>query len=163
MAKKDKQTPKTEKELAEEQEKLRILAQTDKVKGEQLTITPAGEIEKQNELRQFALGSIEDPERKFEVYYKGIQKLLIAHLPKGKQNKVARSYIYEEKNTYLTRGKRISKEGIRGGDGRMGYIADSEDLMKVVMDWIMVNGTMVDLFNTLRDLNKSKGYGTRAF
>lgn len=102
MAKKDKQTPKTEKELAEEQEKLRILAETDKVKGEQLTITPSGDLEKQNELRQFALGSIEDPERKFEVYYKGIQKLLLAHLPKGTQNKEARSYIYEEKNTYLT-------------------------------------------------------------
>jgi len=159
----DKELSKTERLKALEQEKLRILAETDAVKGEQLFITLAGNLERQNELRQFALGNIEDPERKYEVYYNGIQKLLLTHLPKGSKHKTARNYIQEEKNTYLTRGKRINRAGKRGADGRMGHVADADDLMKVVMDWIIANGTMVELFNTLRELNISKGYGTRQF
>ena len=154
---------KTAKQLAEEQEKMEILARAGKVKGEQLLVGATGEIERENELRQFALGTIEDPEKKFDVYYKGIGRLLLAHLPKGPQNKTAREFIYEEKNTYLTRGKRIKKDGTRGADGRMGYIADAEEMLKIIMDWIMSNGTMVDLYNKLRDLNVSKGYGTRSF
>ncbi|MGY3211932.1 hypothetical protein [Mucilaginibacter sp. HD30] len=153
----------TEQQRKNNEEKLRILAETDAVKGEQLTITETGSIEKENELRQFALGSIEDPERKYEVYYKGIQRLLMKHLPSGKQNKVARDYIYEEKNTYLSRGKRINKAGIRGADGRMGYLADADEIFQIVMDWILANGSMVDLYTRLRELNISKGYGTRQF
>ncbi|WP_454803731.1 hypothetical protein [Mucilaginibacter phyllosphaerae] len=164
MEEKDpKDIAKSEKEHKDQEEKLRILAEADAVKGEQLTITESGEIAHENELRQFALGSIEDPERKYEVYYKGIQKLLKKHLPTGKKNKVARDYIYEEKNTYLSRGKRINKSGIRGADGRMGYIVDADEIFKIVMDWIIANGSMVDLFNSLRDLNVAKGYGTRIF
>lgn len=153
----------TEQQRKNNEEKLRILAETDAVKGEQLTITETGTVEKENELRQFALGSVEDPERKYEVYYKGIQRLLIKHLPSGKQNKVARDYIYEEKNTYLTRGKRINKAGIRGADGRMGYLADADEVFNIVMEWILANGTMVDLYTRLRELNVSKGYGMRQF
>ncbi len=153
----------TEQQRKNNEEKLRILAETDAVKGEQLTITETGTVEKENELRQFALGSVEDPERKYEVYYKGIQRLLIKHLPSGKQNKVARDYIYEEKNTYLTRGKRINKAGIRGADGRMGYLTDADEVFNIVMEWILANGTMVDLYTRLRELNVSKGYGMRQF
>lgn len=157
------QRKKTAKEIADEQEKLRILAQSDQVKGEQLAITPSGDVERSAELLQAALGNTEDPEKKYEIYYNGIQKLLRAHLPKGVQNKAARDYIYEEKNTYLTRGKRINKDGIRGADGRMSYITDADEMLKIVMAWVMENGTMVDLFNKLRDLNIEKGYGTRQF
>jgi hypothetical protein len=153
----------TDQQRKNNEEKLRILAETDAVKGEQLTITETGTVEKENELRQFALGSVEDPERKYEVYYKGIQRLLMKHLPAGKQNKVARDYIYEEKNTYLSRGRRINKAGIRGADGRMGYLADADEIFQIVMDWILSNGSMVDLYTRLRDLNISKGYGTRQF
>jgi hypothetical protein len=166
MAKNEKdkdESKKTAKELADEQEKLDILARAGTVKGEQLLIGPSGDIERENELRQFALGAIEDPEKKFDVYYKGINRLLRAHLPKGKQNKTARNFIYEEKNTYLTRGKRIKKDGTRGADGRMGYIADADEMLKIIIDWIMENGTMVDLYNKLRDLNRLKGYGVRLF
>jgi len=31
--------------------------------------------------------------------------------------------------------------------------------LKVVMDWILKNGSMVELYNTLRDKNIEKGYG----
>jgi hypothetical protein len=157
------QRKKTDKELADEQEKLRILAQSDQVKGEQLTITPAGDMSREREILQSSLGNIEDPEKKFDLYYKGINRLLRAHLPRGKKNKPARDFIYEEKNTYLTRGKRIKKDGTRGGDGRMSYISDADEMLQIIMDWIMENGTMVNLFNRLRDLNVSKGYGTRTF
>jgi len=164
MAEKDKDNKKkTAKEQADEQEKLDILSRANQVKGEQLFVTAEGTVERENELRRFALGSIEDPEKKYDVYYKGIQKLLKSYLPKGKQNKPARDYIYEEKNTYLTRGKRINRAGIRGADGRMGYTVDAEEMLKIIMDWIMSNGTMVDLYNNLRELNVSKGYGTRSF
>ncbi|NRF37445.1 hypothetical protein [Pedobacter foliorum] len=162
MAKKDKNTPqeKTKVELARDEEKLRILAKTDETKGEQLVFTPEGETKSQPELKDFSLVNIENPEHKFDLYYKGIQRLLVGHLPKGKQHEKSRKYIYEEKNTYLTRGKRINEKGIRGADGRMGYITDAEEMLQLVMDWIMQNGTMVELYNTLRDLNVKKGYGT---
>lgn len=163
MAKKETKNQKTEKELAYEQEKLRIIAQADAVKGEQLIISPEGEINKENELKQFALGDIEDPEKKYDLYYKGIQKLLKKHLPEGKKNYVARNYIYEEKNVYLTRDKRINKAGIRGADGRMGYVADADEILNLIINWVVKKGLMVDLFTTLRDLNASKGYGTRNF
>ena len=85
-------------------------------------------------------------------------KLLRAYLPKGKINKEARDYIYEEKNTFLTRGHRINQYGIRGADSRMAYIEEHEELLNVITKWIISRGTMVDLFNTLRDLNREKGY-----
>jgi hypothetical protein len=82
------QRKKTVKELADEQEKLRILAQSDQVKGEQLTITPAGNIGSEKELLQSALGDIDDPKKKFDLYYKGISRLLRAIYQKVNQTKL---------------------------------------------------------------------------
>lgn len=144
-----------------DEEKMKILSKTDEVKGEQLTLTGEGVFEKKTEFQSFISdGNIENPERKFDVYYNGIQKLLIKYLPRGTSNKAARKFIYEEKNTFLTRGKRIKDDGRRGADGRMGYISDAEEIFKIVTNWIESNGTMVELFTTLRELNVSKGYGT---
>ncbi len=86
-------------------------------------------------------------------------KLLRAYLPKGKANKKARDYVYEEKNTFLTRGKRINIYGIRGADSRMAYVTEIEELLDIVMNWIVKRGSSSDLFNTLNELNQSKGYG----
>ncbi len=143
----------------EEEEKLLILAKADDVKGEQLVITATG-IKTENELKQFALGAVDNPDRKFELYYKGIMKLLRKFLPTGKPNRKARAFIYEEKNTFLTRGKRIGVNGIRGGDSRMAYISDIQELLDVITEWIVSHGTMVELYNSIRELNVSKGYGT---
>jgi hypothetical protein len=162
MAKKIK-TTKKEKISKAEIEKIEILAKTDKVKGQQLTIDNKGKLESKRELKDFAIGTVENPKKKYDVYYKGISKLLIKHLPKGKDFEKSRDFIYEEKNVYLSRGHRKDKLGIRGADGRMGYISDAEEILKVVMDWILSNGTMVELYNTLRDLNNKKGYGVREF
>ncbi len=152
-----KTTKKTdEKALAEKKE---ILSKADMVKGEQLTITPTNELAYKKELERFALGAVDNPEKKYDVYYKGIQKLLKKHLPIGQANKKARALVYEEKNVYLTRGKRKNKAGIRGHDSRMTYITDAEEVLKVTIGWVANNGTMVEIFNTMRDMNIKKGYG----
>ena len=152
-----KTTTNKKKESIENDEKSMILAKADQVKGEQLVILPEG-LKTENEIKSFALGSIDDPEMKYDLYYKGIMKLLRKFLPKGKENRKARSYIYEEKNTLLTRGKRINDKGIRGGDSRMAYINDVEELLNIITQWVVSKGTMVELYNTISDLNKSRGY-----
>lgn len=157
--KKDTSIKKVKKLSKEEEERLLILSKADEVKGEQLVIMPDG-LKTENELKKFALGAVDNPERKYELYYKGIMKLLRKFLPKGASNRKARAYIYEEKNTLLTRGKRINDQGIRGGDSRMAYITDIEELLNIITAWIVSKGTMVELFNTLRDLNISKGHGS---
>lgn len=154
---------KSEEELRKEEEALSIIAKANETKGEQLNVSETGKLVTKKELKDYAIGNIDDPEKKFEIYYKGINKLLRKNLPKGKENKAARDYIYEEKNTYLTRGKRKNKMGIRGADGRMGYITDAEKILQIVMDWVISNDSDVNLFTTLRELNVSMGYGTRQF
>ena len=76
----------------------------------------------------------------------------------GEEHKVARNYIYEEKNTFLT-GKRIDKSGIRGADGRMSYIPNMHELINIITGWIATNGSMIDLYTKLRDKNIEMGYG----
>ncbi len=161
MAKKT--TPKTGSESEDpnaEKERLEILSKASTIKGEQLFASPEG-ISSKKEMINFALGNIDNPDKKFDVYYRGINRLLKKHLPKGKENKKARDYIYEEKNVYLTRGKRKKKDGTRGGDGRMGYITDGEEILSEVIDWIFAQDTPVGLYNRLRDLNIKMGYGRR--
>ncbi len=96
-----------------DKEKEIMFSNADKIKGEQLIIIPDG-VKMEDELKKFALGNIDNPEKKYELLYKGIMKLLKAYLPKGERNKKARDYIYEEKNTFLTRGHRKNNDGIRG-------------------------------------------------
>lgn len=85
------------------------------------------------------------------------------HLPPGKDNKKGRNYIYEEKNTFLTRGHRKDKQGIRGADGRMTYVSDVKVALDVVSNWVLRNGTPLELFDEFRELNKSKGYGVAKY
>lgn len=143
----------------EEAERMLILTKADNVKGEQLTVGVEG-VQTESEIKKFAIGNIDDPEKKYELYYKGITKLLRKYLPKGKLNKKARDFIYEEKNTFLTRGKRKNEKGIRGADSRMAYINDVEEMLDIITSWVVSNGAMIELYTKLRDLNVSKGYGT---
>ena len=143
----------------EELERMMLISKADDVVGEQLTIDTDGILQTEDELKKFALGDIDDPERKYDIYYNGINKLLLKHLPEGKNYKKARDYIYEEKKTYLTRGHRINKKGIRGADSRMGYIEDAEKILELITHWIIKKGSMVDLYSILRDLNIKLGYG----
>lgn len=143
----------------EELERMMLISKADEVVGEQLIIDTEGVLQTEDELKKFALGDIDDPERKYDIYYKGISKLLLKHLPEGKEYKKARNYIYEEKNTYLTRGHRIDEKGIRGADSRMGYIEDAEKILELITNWVIKKGSMVDLYSTIRDLNVQFGYG----
>ncbi|SNY99958.1 hypothetical protein [Flagellimonas pacifica] len=161
MSDKKKKQEKESEKLSEQQEmeRMMLISKADDVVGEQLSIDIDGSIQTEDELKKFALGDIDDPERKYDVYYKGIGKLLKKHLPEGKEYKKARDYIFEEKNTYLTRGHRIDERGIRGADSRMGFIEDAEKILEIVTTWIINKGSMVDLYTTLRDLNVHMGYG----
>lgn len=148
----------SKKELREEKERNEILAKSSIQKGKQLELGTEG-VKSVKEVKVFATSGNENPEKKYQMYYKGIQRLLKKHLPAGKENKKARGYIYEEKNTFLTRGKRKSKFGIRGADGRMGYISDAEEVLNLVAKWVVAKGTMMELFNSFREMNVNRGYG----
>ncbi|NDV64473.1 hypothetical protein [Bacteroides sp. 224] len=151
---------KIKKEREQEMEREVILMKADEVKEETLIFDMDGQIEFKNEIADLVLEQIDDPEEKFNLYYNVVNRLLKKHLPKGEENKDARELIYEEKNTFLTRGHRKNEKGIRGADGRMAYIPDINELINIIMDWISNKGTMFDLYTKIRDLNISKGYGS---
>lgn len=148
-----------EKEREEERERLSILMKADEIKEETFSFDIDGQIALKNEIADMALDAIDDPETKYHSYYKVLNSLLRKHLPKGDNNKPARDLIYEEKNTFLTRGHRKDESGIRGADGRMAYIPDINELINIVTDWISAKGGMYDLYVKIRDLNVSRGYG----
>lgn len=147
-----------QKEQEQEAERASILMRADEIKEETFDFDMDGQIELKNELADIMLEQIDDPEAKYELYYNVVNRLLRKHLPKGEKYKTARDLIYEEKNSFLTRGHRKNEQGIRGADGRMAYIKDINDLINIITKWISNKGTMYDLYSQLRDLNKSKGY-----
>lgn len=142
-----------------ERERLELLQKADQVRGKQLTVDAEGELQTQDELKEFALGTVENPEKKHEVYYAGIQRLLLRFLPKGKQNQRLRRIIYDEKNVFLSRGKKKDDRGIRGADGRMGYLSDHEQALMQVIDWARKKQSLVELYRIFWDLNEKHGYG----
>lgn len=141
-----------------EMERAAILMKADEIRGETLNFNVDGQVELKNEIADLMLEQIDNPEEKYNLYYNVINRLLRKHLPKGDENKDARDLIYEEKNTYLTRGHRKNERGVRGADGRMGYVPDMADLVNIITEWITSRGTMFDLYLRLRELNESKGY-----
>lgn len=148
-----------EKASEEEREREEILMQADETKDMTFDFDMDGQMVLKSEIADMMLEEIEDPEAKHDLYYNGIQRLLRRHLPKGEQHKRARDLIYEEKNTYMTRGHRVDDKGIRGADSRMTYIEDMHEMVNIVAEWVVSRGTMYDLYIKLRDLNVSKGYG----
>ena len=136
-----------------------ILGEADRRVGEQMVIDNTGEIKNEDEIKQFTLGDIpDDPEKKYDVYYKGIEKLLRTYLPKGDRYKDYRKLVREEKKIFLTRGKKLDERGIRGGDSRMGYIRDMEEIMNAITNWAYKSMNYSELYFILRDKNKSLGY-----
>jgi len=159
----NKKDKKEQKKLDNEKalERMKLLTQADETKGEQITFSSDGTFSKVKEIEVESFGNIDDPEKRFDIYYKNINRILRNNLPQGKRFKKERDYIYEEKNVILTRGKRIKPDGTRGADGRMTYITDAEEVLKIIAKWANVNGKMVDLFNELHTYNINKGYGKR--
>lgn len=149
-----------QKQREQQMEREAILMKADEIREETFDFGIDGQVELKNEIADLMLEQIDNPEEKYNLYYNVVNRLLLRYLPKGDANKKARDLIYEEKNTFLTRGHRKNERGIRGADGRMGYIPDMVELVNIVTSWITSHGTMFDLYVKLRDLNESKGYGT---
>lgn len=153
----EEQIKKIERE--QEQERLSILVEADKIKEETFSFDLDGQIQLKNEIADLVLEEIDNPEAKYQLYYNVVNRLLKKYLPKGKENKKARDLIYEEKNTFLTNGHRKNEKGIRGADGRMGYASNMEELVNIITKWISNKHSIYQLYLNLRDLNVSKGYG----
>ena len=148
-----------EKELKQEAEREEILMKADENKHETIDLDFEGNIDFKDEVKSLMLDPIDNPEEKYELYYNVINKLLKRYLPKGEEFKQAREFIYEEKNTFLTRGHRKNEYGIRGADGRMSFSSDMHDFINIITEWIASKGGMYELYTKIRDLNIEKGYG----
>lgn len=142
-----------------DREKMEILSKADEIKNQTFVFDNTGELSLKKEIEELPIEPIDNPEERYETYYKIVNRLLRKHLPKGKENKKARDLIYEEKNTFLTRGHRKDAKGYRGADGRMSYITDIRDLINIITEWATSQGTMFELYNKLRNVNIEKGYG----
>lgn len=155
-----KKTTNKERKLSKEElEKLEILQKAEEVKGEQLALNLDSELVVENEAEKLIAQRIDDPVEKFQLYYKGLHKMLKDFLPKGKKNEEARRLIYDEKNVLINRGAKKDEKGIRGSDGRMAYLEDLEMAIQLVASWITRKGTYYDLYQAFWDKNEELGYG----
>lgn len=152
---------KKEQELSESDlERLELLQRAHEKKGKQLTISgETGSLEEIDELKQLVGKQLESPEEKYNIYYKGIRKLLIDHLPKGEDYKQMREIIYDEKNIFLNLGKRKSdNNGVRGSDGRMTFQPVMNEMLDVVISWVGGSQNPFQLYKELYLLNERHGY-----
>jgi hypothetical protein len=160
MEEKNKKTRK-EQELSEaELERLELLQRAHEKKGKQLTISSdSGALEEIDELKQLVGRQLDSPEEKYNIYYKGIQKLIKDHLPKGQDYKQMRDIIYDEKNIFLNLGKRKSdNNGVRGSDGRMTYQPVMNEMLDLVISWVGGSQNPFQLYKLLYQLNERHGY-----
>jgi len=148
------------KKLSQEEiERREILQKAEEVKEEQLKLDIEEGVDVENEYNNLLDQSIDDPVQKFQLYYKVLNKLLRANLPKGKENEPIRRIIYDEKNILINRGNKKDEKGIRGSDGRMAYLEDIEVAIEVVMNWISSKGSYQDLYMLFWDKNEEMNYG----
>ncbi len=151
---------KTERKFSKEDtERLEILQKSEEIKGEQLFINLDAELVVENQAELLLGQKIDDPIQKFQLYYRGLSKLLKDTLPKGKEFEDVRRIVYDEKNILINRGAKKDEKGIRGSDGRMAYIEDLEKAIKIVAEWTSNKGTSAELFIAFWDKNEELGYG----
>jgi hypothetical protein len=143
----------------EDLERLEILQKSEDIKGEQLSINLDSEIVRENQAEILLGQRIDDPVQKFQLYYHGLTKLLKDSLPKGKEFEDVRRIVYDEKNILINRGAKKDEKGIRGSDGRMAYMEDLEEAIKIVADWTSRKGTPAELFMAFWDKNEELEYG----
>lgn len=152
---------KPEQQLSDaDMERLELLQRAHEKKGKQLTISgEAGTIKEIDELRELVGKQLDNPEEKYNIYYKGIRKLLMDHLPKGEGYKEMRDIIYDEKNIFMNLGKRKSDGGgIRGSDGRMTFQPVMNEILDVVIAWIGGSQNPFELYKAFYMLNEKHGY-----
>lgn len=143
----------------EDLERLEILQKSEEIKGEQLVLNLNSELITENEAEKLLGQQIDDPVTKFQLYYNGLTKLLKDTLPKGKEFEDVRRIVYDEKNILINRGAKKDDKGIRGSDGRMAYLDDLEQAIKIVATWTSKKGTPAELFMSFWDKNEELGYG----
>lgn len=149
-----------ERKLSNEDiERLELLQKSEEIKGEQLILNLDSELVIENEADKLLGQKIDDPVTKFQLYYNGLTKLLKDTLPKGKEYEEVRRIVYDEKNVLINRGAKKDGKGIRGSDGRMAYLDDLEQAIKIVANWTSNKGTSAELFIAFWDKNEELGYG----
>jgi hypothetical protein len=163
--KKNETKQETEKQVDEKHFlKLQILQRAKEAKEKQLTVNlDSTGFEEINKVKELLDKKFDDPEEKFELYYKAIRNILMKYLPQGKDFKEERQIIYDEKNIFLTRGKAKNQMGIRGADSRMGYNDDMYELVNLINDWVSSTQDPVDLYQRIYDLNDKHGYGHQQY
>lgn len=95
-----------------------------------------------DELQKLIELPTDNPDEKYELYYKVIEKTLREKLPKGDEYKEGNAMLREEKNTFLT-GHRKGRDGIRGADSRQAFYLQCRNLSKFCM--IGLNAMVVRL------------------
>lgn len=157
---------KTEQELATEDfERLELLQRANEKTGKQLSISAdSGSLLEIDELRELIGKEFENPGEKYNIYYKGIRKLLMTYLPKGKTFKEVRDIIYDEKNIYLTNGsKKSDNQGIRKADGRMTFQSNMVEILDIVVKWVGDSRNPFQLYKLLYELNEKYEYGHETY
>lgn len=106
------------------------------------------------------VNDIQNPEKSYKVYY-AIEGILRTHLPSEDIYKELRRFIREEKNIFLTGGKKKNKAGIRGADSRQAYISTHLEIaLQNLLEWMQDGGSTFDLFLRFRKLNIQYEYYT---
>jgi len=142
-------------------ERLELLQKANEKVGKQLTISSeSGNLEEFNELKELIDKDFENPEEKYNLYYRGIRKLLIDFLPKGKDYKQIRNIIYDEKNVFLNLGKKKSdNNGTRKSDGRMTYQPVMNEILDIIVNWVGESQNPFDIYRDFYELNEKYNYG----
>jgi hypothetical protein len=158
---KDKNIKKQENLSESDIERLELLRQANEKRGKQLTIDlETGGLNEIDELKQMLGKVFESPDEKYNIYYKGIRNTLMTYLPKGKEFEKVREIIYDEKNIFLSLGKKKSdNDGIRGGDGRMTFQPKMNEMLDVIIKWVSESQNPFVLYTMLYNLNDELGYG----
>jgi len=161
MAKGNYKKKKKEELSSADIERMELLQKASEKVGKQLSInTEKGNLEEVDELRKLLGKEFEDPEEKYNIYYRGIRKLLMDYLPKGKEFKEARNIIYDEKNIFLNLGKRKSdNNGVRKSDGRMTFQPVMNEILEIIVKWVAESQNPFDLYREFYELNDRHDYG----
>lgn len=161
-----KKTQKKESLSKSDIERLELLQQSNEKVGRQLTIdSETGILEEFDELRSLIGKEFENPEEKYNLYYKGIRKLLMDFLPKGKEFKHVREVIYDEKNVFLNLGKKKSDNegGIRLSDGRMTFQPVMNEILDIIIKWVGTSQNPFDIYREFYELNEKHNYGHEVY
>jgi len=116
------------------------------------------EMEFEKELVQLNLiDDNQNPQESYRLYY-AIEGILRTHLPPTSVSEFAK-YVREEKNIFLTGGKKKDFSGRRGADSRQAYISTHLEIaLNELLRWMQESGNKFDLFLLFRTLNIKYGY-----